>query len=92
MLCFESEIDFIFAISNANENVHYDTFHFSLEPKNKQITRRRTETNYSIVGLDVGYDKAQYKATAVWLERLTTWQMKGARPGGMALDVDDSSS
>ena len=35
----------------------------------------------------VGYDKAQYKAAAGWLEKLTPWQMRGARPGGMTFDV-----
>ena len=35
----------------------------------------------------VGYDKAQYKEAAEWLEKLMPWQMKGARPGGMTLDV-----
>ena len=35
----------------------------------------------------VGYDKAQYKAAAEWLEKLMPWQMKEARPGGMTLDL-----
>ena len=35
----------------------------------------------------VGYDKAQYRAAAEWLEKLMPWQMRGARQGGMTLDV-----
>ena len=35
----------------------------------------------------VGCDRAQYKAAAVWFEKLMPWQMRGARPGGMTLDV-----
>ena len=35
----------------------------------------------------VGYDKAQYKVAAVWIEKTMPWQMRGARPGGMTLEV-----
>ena len=33
------------------------------------------------------HDKAHYKAAAEWLEKLMPWQIRGARPGGMTLDV-----
>ena len=35
----------------------------------------------------MGYGKAQYKASSEWLGQLMPWQMRGARPRGMTMDV-----
>ena len=60
-------------------------FHFCQKTDRSRADEQRPITAFSV--WTVGYDKAQYKAAAEWLEKLMPWQMRGARPGGMTLDV-----
>ena len=58
-----------------------------LIPKNEKnlAAEQRPLTCFSV--WHVSHDKAQFCASKGWLDQLMPWQMRGARPEGMTMDV-----
>ena len=61
------------------------TIPMGLKTDRSRANEQRPITTFSV--WTAGYDKAQCKASLEWLEKLMPWQMRGARPGGMTIDV-----